>query len=366
MKIVIIGAGFYGTSIAIYLSRFNFIKSIMILEKESNVISRASLINQGRIHNGYHYPRSFSTGYRSHNNFENFVNEWEDCIDKSFDSYYVISKNNSKVSSNQFVKFCSQIGSPIKEANSNLKKLFNNYYVENIFKVKEYIFNGKAIRNRVLKDLKIKKIKLSLNCRVTEVINSQNKLLDITYEENNSKKTETADIILNCTYSGLSQLDNTVNKKVLLKHEITELVLVDLPKHLRNMGITVMDGPFFSILPYPAYNTSSISHVRYTPHLSWLDSEKINPYKKLNDYDKTSRFERIIRDSSKYIPSLVESKYKESLFEIKTVLYQNEIDDGRPILFKEHPSMKNFYSILGAKIDNVFDVFSCIKKIIYK
>lgn len=366
MKVVIIGGGFYGTSIAIYLSRFKFIKSIMILEKESNVLSRASLINQGRIHNGYHYPRSFSTGYRSHNNFENFVNEWEDCIDKSFDSYYVISKNNSKVSSNQFMKFCRQIGSPIEEANQNLKKLFNNYYVENIFKVKEYIFNGKEIRNRISKDLKSKKVKLSLNCKVTEVRNSQNNLLDITYEENNSKKKDTADIILNCTYSGLTQLDHTITKKVLLKHEITELVLIDLPKNLRNMGITVMDGPFFSILPYPAYNCSSISHVRYTPHLNWLDSEGINPYKKLDNYKKNSRYERIIRDSSKYIPLLFQSKYKKSLFEIKTVLFQNEIDDGRPILFKEHQSMKNFYSILGAKIDNVFDVFYCIKKIISK
>ncbi|MBD3843073.1 MAG: D amino acid oxidase (DAO) family protein, partial [Campylobacterales bacterium] len=47
---------------------------------------------------------------------------------------------------------------------------------------------------------------------------------------------------------------------------------------------------------------------------------------------------------------------KDSLFEVKTVLVKNETDDGRPILFEEYPSLPGFYSVLGGKIDNIYDV----------
>jgi len=33
-----------------------------------------------------------------------------------------------------------------------------------------------------------------------------------------------------------------------------------------------------------------------------------------------------------------------------------ETDDGRPILFERHPTLSGCYSILGGKIDNVYDV----------
>ena len=44
------------------------------------------------------------------------------------------------------------------------------------------------------------------------------------------------------------------------------------------------------------------------------------------------------------------------MFEVKTVLSSNEIDDGRPIVFNKHSEIKGCYSILGGKIDNIYDV----------
>jgi hypothetical protein len=64
----------------------------------------------------------------------------------------------------------------------------------------------------------------------------------------------------------------------------------------------------------------------------------------------------MVRDSARYIPAIREAKYVESLFEVKTVLVKNEGDDGRPILFERHPGLPNCFSILGGKIDNIYDV----------
>jgi hypothetical protein len=59
---------------------------------------------------------------------------------------------------------------------------------------------------------------------------------------------------------------------------------------------------------------------------------------------------------ARYLPVIEDTKYVESLFEIKTILVKNEGDDGRPILFEKHFELPGCYSILGGKIDNIYDV----------
>lgn len=66
---VIIGGGFYGAAIAVYLVKNRGMRKVILLERESSLLSRASYNNQARIHNGYHYPRSFTTAFRSRVNF---------------------------------------------------------------------------------------------------------------------------------------------------------------------------------------------------------------------------------------------------------------------------------------------------------
>lgn len=46
----------------------------------------------------------------------------------------------------------------------------------------------------------------------------------------------------------------------------------------------------------------------------------------------------------------------DSLFEVKTILVKNEGDDRRSILFERHENLAGCYSILGGKIDNIYDV----------
>jgi len=64
----------------------------------------------------------------------------------------------------------------------------------------------------------------------------------------------------------------------------------------------------------------------------------------------------MVRDVGRYLPAVLEAKYVESLFEIKTVLMKNEGDDGRPILFEKHSELPGCYSVLGGKVDNIYDV----------
>ena len=93
---------------------------VRLVEKENQFMSRASYANQARVHNGYHYPRSVLTGLRSRISFPRFVNEFKDCIDSSFEKYYLIGKPLGKVTAQQFVKFCERIGGHV---NRQMEKL---------------------------------------------------------------------------------------------------------------------------------------------------------------------------------------------------------------------------------------------------
>ena len=81
--VVIIGGGFFGCQLALYLQEH--FDSICILEKESDLMERASYNNQARVHNGYHYPRSLLTAFRSRLSFKQFCNEFSECIVDNFD-----------------------------------------------------------------------------------------------------------------------------------------------------------------------------------------------------------------------------------------------------------------------------------------
>ena len=160
------------------------------------------------------------------------------------------------------------------------------------------------------------------------------------------KKSISCRYIFNCAYSGINRFEGNLAGSVKnIKHEITELALIRPPKVIEGMGITVMDGPFFSTLPFPFKKLHTLSHVRYTPHMSWVDKPGIDPYQKLASYKCNSHFNHMIRDAGKYLPAILDSNYIESMFEVKTVLSNNEIDDGRPIIFNKHSEIKGCYSI---------------------
>ena len=60
---IIIGAGLYGLYAALFCGRMK--QKILVLEKDPEPFMRASYINQARVHQGYHYPRSLSTALKS-------------------------------------------------------------------------------------------------------------------------------------------------------------------------------------------------------------------------------------------------------------------------------------------------------------
>lgn len=360
---VVVGGGFYGVCIACYLVEVRGLKSVVLLEREEKILQRASYTNQARVHNGYHYPRSFTTAYRSRINLPRFVEDWPQAVVADFTKLYAIAKKNSKVTAKQFERFCSEIGAELAPAKDH-EALFNKNLIERVYRVKEFAFNTDRLAQWGLSQIESLGIQLHLNCQVDTIhYNQEGGGYLIGALEGEDPVRFAAPLIFNCTYSGLNTVGGVFTGAATgLKHEVTEMALVEMPPELADIGVTVMDGPFFSFMPFPARQLHTLSHVRYTPHFSWVDDKQTNPYHCLDGYEKGTRVDRMIRDVARYVPDIKNAIYRDSLFEVKTVLVKNEGDDGRPILFEKHRELDGVYSVLGGKIDNIYDILEQLDK----
>ena len=355
---VIIGGGFYGAAIAVYLAKQRGFKRILLIEREPALMMRASYNNQARVHNGYHYPRSFTTAYRSRVNLPKFVQDWPQVVKQDFTKLYAIARRNSKVTAKQFERFCRDIGADLKPADPALRDLFGPRLIEEVFLVEEYAFDTTRLAAWAARELAESGVQIRYRTRVTSISRGTEAPLQVVTQTSLGEEAlTTCRYVFNCTYSGLNQFaGDFAGVSTGLKQEITEMALMQMPESLEGLGVTVMDGPFFSLMPFPARGLHTLSHVRYTPHLHWNDEKGLDPYEKLRLYERDTRVDRMVRDVGRYIPEVLKAQHKDSLFEVKTILVKNEGDDGRPILFEKHAELPGCFSVLGGKIDNIYDV----------
>ena len=364
--VVVIGGGFYGAAIAIYMAKQRNLKNVVLIEREARLMKRASYNNQARVHNGFHYPRSFTTAYRSRINLPRFVRDWPMAVKTDFTKLYAIARRNSKCTAGQFERFCREIGAAIEPAAPPLRALFERRLIEDVFLVEEHAFDSTRLAAWAERELAESGVKIRYQTCVKAISRATDALQVTLARPDGVSEQLTARYVFNCSYSGLNQLGGDFpGVSTGLKQEVTEMALMQMPDALVDLGITVMDGPFFSMMPFPARGLHTLSHVRYTPHLHWTDEKGIDPYRKLAEYERLSRVDRMVRDVARYIPAVSQARYKDSLFEVKTVLVKNEGDDGRPILFEQHAALPGCFSILGGKIDNIYDVLERLDSLVF-
>lgn len=362
-KILIVGGGFFGMYLAEHFAKSGH--SVRVIEKEREFMSRASYANQARVHNGYHYPRSVLTALRSRLSFPRFVNEFRDCIASDFEKYYLVANPLGKVSAQQFLKFCERIGAPCEPAPSRIQALTNPTLVEACFATTEYAFDAIKLRELMTERLSAAGASFTLGMTVESVRTEADGLLvELVGNDTDESESVYADHVFNCTYSRINYvLAKSGIDFVPLKHEMTEMCLVEVPEMLKCQGITVMCGPFFSVMPFPSSGLHSFSHVRYTPHYEWSDGDKHgyeDAHAKYLAARRNSAWRYMQKDAARYIPILSECRYERSLWEVKTVLPRSESDDSRPILFRPHHGLKGFHCVMGGKIDNVYDAVEAI------
>jgi glycine/D-amino acid oxidase-like deaminating enzyme len=341
----VIGGGFFGCYFADHLARLG--RSVVLLEREPQLMTRASLVNQARIHRGYHYPRSLLTGIRSAANYTRFSSDFANCVDASRPAYYAVARSNSNVTAQQYRRFCETIGIPVQPAPAAVRRLFSTETIEEVFAVEEIVFDAVKLREEVERRLAESGVTVRAGAPVARITDCAVFVGD---EEIG------ADEVFVCTYAGTNDLFTHSGIAALpLKHEFVEMALIEPPPELAGIGVTVMCGPFFSTIPFPSRGLHTLSHVRYTPHYAWSDPQT-DAMAVFREFRRRTRYPQMIRDAVRYLPGIAAARYVESLWEVKTILPQSDANDSRPILYHRDAASPHVTVILGAKIDNVYDV----------
>jgi glycine/D-amino acid oxidase-like deaminating enzyme len=355
---LIVGGGFYGCCLALYLSSIS--NRVLLVEAADGLMTRASRVNQARIHTGFHYPRSALTAVKSMILHQRFIQDFPEAVIDDFQMLYAIARRRSKVSANRFHRMFRDIGAPIKPASASQTALFDDSMVEAVFACNETAFDHSILEKLLSERLISAGVEVRLSTRLVGLTDQKTGIV-ASLSDGSEVRSRYA---FNITYSQLNTiLDKAERPRAQIKHELTELALVTPPPELNGIGVTVMDGPFFSCMPYPSENLYSLTHVRYTPHESWIDEfGKQAPHTLSPDNLPQSRAAHMVRDGQRYLPCLKHTKYEKSLFEVKTILIKNEQDDGRPILYHQKPADSRIISILGGKIDNVYDLFDLVQR----
>ena len=361
---IIIGAGLYGLYSALYCGKKG--EKILVLEKELEPFTRATYINQARVHMGYHYPRSFSTAIKSRNYFDRFCKDYGFCIHKDFDKIYAISKDFSWTSGKQFQKFCE--AAKIKNEQIDKTKYFNSNMCDMAFLTEEYTYDAKILMDYLLKEIsKYDNIQIIYNSQISKI--EQNNKQYCIYDRDKQYNTS---FLLNCTYAAINQIVSMLGYEPFkIKYELCEIILCDVNEKIKNVGLTVMDGPFFSIMPFGKTGLHSLTSVTFTPHTTSYDVLPTFECQKRSKGYCTSKclgncnnciakpktaWKQMSNLARKYLSDDVQFTYKESLFSIKPILMASEIDDSRPTVIKTFSENPTFISVLSGKINTVYDL----------
>ena len=241
---VVIGAGLYGLYAALLCAKKG--EDVLVLEYENQPFLRATSINQARVHMGYHYPRSLSTAKKSRGYFDRFVQDYGFCINKGFEQIYATSTSFSWTSAAQFKKFCQSADIPCEDV--VVSSYFKPGMCDGAFLTTEYTFDPAILKEHLLDELQSYPNATIHYSAAIKSIKKEGSQYLILLEDGSSFETG---FILNATYAGINQIHQLLDFKPLrIKYELCEVILCKVNDHLRDTGITVMDGPFFSIMPF--------------------------------------------------------------------------------------------------------------------
>ena len=346
MKIAIIGAGFFGTSCAIMLAKKH---DVHIFEKKETILCGASRANQFRFHLGYHYPRSQETLLEIKKNYKEFVKFFGKNVFAKTKNYYGISKEKSKTSYINYLKF-------LKKNNLYYKKIKIQDFskkVEGQILSNEKNLDYFKIKKKILKKLKNKNIKLFLKTNFTKkLFRNYDKIIIATYDQNNEL---------------LKQLGIKISNKY--KFELIEKIIIKIPIKFKSKSYIVLDGKFVCLDPYVGTKYHLLSDVKNSKleviegkYAKFKNSNKKYLNKGIIKKKNKSQFDNFITHGSKYLPMIKKAKYFGSFFVTRAIKIGKEKTDER--LNEININGKKVITIFSGKWNTCIGVAKKIEKML--
>ncbi|MFZ0786064.1 MAG: FAD-dependent oxidoreductase, partial [Candidatus Acidiferrales bacterium] len=296
-KVAVAGAGIYGTNVAIRLAEEGH--DVRLFDP-LGILRGASVINQYRIHSGYHYPRSPETISETLEARAEFMAAFDLAIVRNSLHYYAIPKEGSQTPPELFERVMAQYELVCKPCRP---QWMDFAFIDKCYEVDEQIYDPDVLR---------------------DLVESRIKALGIPFEQRAfaPEVREDYDFVVWATY-GLGPSRGLFK---MAKYQVAEKILIQLPLALHHISLVVVDGPFTAFDPYGSSGRSLFGSAKNTNHWTTTDSTEPIPTRYaalLNGPSFApidfSRFDAMREDSALAVPASKDAVYLGSRFTIRVV-----------------------------------------------
>lgn len=340
-SVLVIGAGIHGIASALRLARAGC--EVTVLDEKWDILGGTSGATQQRAHSGYHYPRCMETALECAQGLAYFRQLYPYGLYDPPRSYYAIAREGSHTSPAEYEKFMGECGLKYEEA---YPSELDRSLVEKCYRVSEPVYRTARLKEILRKELDGAGVRVRLGAEIIAQETLEDEILLFT----GSMEEFTGALVVNATYTWTNNIFSMFglrDRRVLYRLQTVQILRLKSP--LLHPALTVMDGPFCSLLPDPDAGEGAflLYHAResisreehgyyYTPRI-----EKDFPHKAL------------VEASWEFLPYLKYMDYEGSLISSRPVPIDVK-GDSRKTRIVRYPECPRLYSILEGKFVSAF------------
>jgi len=339
-RVAVLGGGIFGITTALELSESC---DVTLFERHDSLLTEASYLNQWRHHSGFHYMRSAQTILEIRESREDFNSVYKCVVRTDVPSFYATASGAREITSERFLSVSRAFGLNFRIADPPPEML-------SLDQVSLCVLTDESVIDfEQMKALMFARLKAASNLRVRlaspviagSLCSDGSKRLVV--RSGSDDEEHEFDYVVNATYANQNLLAGWFALPIRpLRFDFTEMCVLEIDAPMA--AITVLDGPFTSLLPTGSDNQFLLSSI----HDSLLGSVGTADGLPPGHWRRWSNHRRIIDHARRFFPVLDGARYVDSRFSLRAVDAQGEDYDGRPTVITDHGF--GCWSVLGGKI----------------
>ena len=347
-KVAVLGCGIFGALVSLELARRG--AHVVVFERNIDVLQGASLNNQNRLHLGYHYPRDETTAIQCKEGFQRFRDRFSGCVSEGFPNAYFIASEGSHTNASDYRSFLERVGLAYHEIDiEEFTPTLTN--VDIGVSTAETVYDSRLLAGQIAKMLCADNVQLVLSMEVEKVRRRGD-----TYTL--YSKTECLgefDFVVNCTYANHNKFNAELEvPSPVFQYEYTMVPIIRWGQE--RCGITVMDGPFMTVLPFGKSDDFLLYHVRHAVVETivadqlpshWLDKDA-SPASRI---DKGALYQTTLNACTEFVQALGTAELIGFLEGPRIVVADTDDTDERRSIVANRDN-EGFWSVLSGKIDH--------------
>ncbi|HEV3245168.1 MAG TPA: FAD-dependent oxidoreductase [Candidatus Paceibacterota bacterium] len=332
MKIVVVGAGIYGCTIALKLAEAGH--TVDLMEKENDILAVTASIGV-RSHRGYFYPRSAETARDCQIYAPRFEEYYPEAVVKDISNFYAIACKDSKLSGTEFIEALEKHGLPYRLASN---PLIEPSAVEVCLEVPEYAYDHVRLKQIIRARLENRGVRLHLGT------------------DARTRAFEGYGLTVIAAYAGSQRVVSSLGgeDERTYEYRLCEKAVVRLDPRFAKQSFVIMDGPFFQLEPLGRESgLFLLSHAGLSTHVRWTGGDVLPPLelerflgRGIIENPDITRFSAFVDSARAFIPGIAGARHAGSLFAIKVVLPDKS--DARRTMVRE--VKKNVLSVFSGKV----------------